>query len=196
MVLTTEERQGGGLGDAVMRIDGVSLTFGGVNALSNVSLDVKNNEILAIIGPNGAGKTALLNCISGFYKPQKGEIYFHENKITRAEARQAGPAGHRPHLPEHRALYGAQHPRQSHGCPPCLHEADIPGRGHLLRPGASRRHQASPDGRRDHRFPGDSIHPQTGGGRPCPTDCARGWSWAGPWPWSPKCFSWTSRWPA
>ena len=69
--------------DAVMRIDDVSLSFGGVNALSNVSLDVKTNEILAIIGPNGAGKTALLNCINGFYKPQKGEIYFDDKKITR-----------------------------------------------------------------------------------------------------------------
>ena len=69
--------------ETVLRIDDVSLSFGGVNALTRVSLDVKSNEILAIIGPNGAGKTALLNCISGFYKPQKGEIYFHENKITR-----------------------------------------------------------------------------------------------------------------
>lgn len=67
----------------VIRIEDVSLSFGGVNALSSVSIDVKNDEILAIIGPNGAGKTALLNCISGFYKPQKGEIYFQENKITR-----------------------------------------------------------------------------------------------------------------
>jgi branched-chain amino acid transport system ATP-binding protein len=69
--------------DTVIRIDDVSLSFGGVNALSNVSLDVRSEEILAIIGPNGAGKTALLNCISGFYKPQKGEIYFHDKKITR-----------------------------------------------------------------------------------------------------------------
>jgi branched-chain amino acid transport system ATP-binding protein len=68
---------------AVLRIDDISLSFGGVNALINVSLEVKNNEILAIIGPNGAGKTALLNCINGFYKPQKGEIYFGKNKITR-----------------------------------------------------------------------------------------------------------------
>jgi branched-chain amino acid transport system ATP-binding protein len=67
----------------VIRIDDVSLSFGGVNALSDVSLDVRSEEILAIIGPNGAGKTALLNCISGFYKPQKGEIYFHDKKITR-----------------------------------------------------------------------------------------------------------------
>jgi len=66
-----------------MRIEDVSLSFGGVNALSSVSLEVKSNEILAIIGPNGAGKTALLNCISGFYKPQKGEIYFGDTKITR-----------------------------------------------------------------------------------------------------------------
>jgi branched-chain amino acid transport system ATP-binding protein len=67
----------------VLRIEDVSLSFGGVNALSNVSLDVRTNEILAIIGPNGAGKTALLNCISGFYKPQKGEIYYKESKIAR-----------------------------------------------------------------------------------------------------------------
>jgi branched-chain amino acid transport system ATP-binding protein len=46
-------------------------------------MDVRDNEILAIIGPNGAGKTALLNCINGFYKPQKGEIYHYGQKITR-----------------------------------------------------------------------------------------------------------------
>jgi branched-chain amino acid transport system ATP-binding protein len=67
----------------VIRIDDISLSFGGVNALSNVSLDIRSDEILAIIGPNGAGKTALLNCISGFYKPQKGEIYFQDKNITR-----------------------------------------------------------------------------------------------------------------
>ena len=68
---------------AVIRIEDVSLSFGGVNALSDVSLDIRTDEILAIIGPNGAGKTALLNCVSGFYKPQKGEIYYQEDKITR-----------------------------------------------------------------------------------------------------------------
>jgi len=66
-----------------MRIENLSLSFGGVSALLDVSLDIRDKEILAIIGPNGAGKTALLNCINGFYKPQKGEIYFDGQRITR-----------------------------------------------------------------------------------------------------------------
>ncbi len=66
-----------------LRIDNLSLSFGGVRALIDVSLDIRDNEILAIIGPNGAGKTALLNCINGFYKPQKGEIHHDGQRITR-----------------------------------------------------------------------------------------------------------------
>jgi branched-chain amino acid transport system ATP-binding protein len=66
-----------------IKIDNISLSFGGVKALVDVRAEIRDKEILAIIGPNGAGKTALLNCISGFYKPQKGEIYFEEHKITR-----------------------------------------------------------------------------------------------------------------
>ena len=66
-----------------IRIDDISLSFGGVEALKSVSVDIKDNEIIAIIGPNGAGKTCVLNCINGFYKPQKGEIYFEGKRITR-----------------------------------------------------------------------------------------------------------------
>jgi branched-chain amino acid transport system ATP-binding protein len=68
---------------AKLQIDRLSLSFGGVHALLEVSLDIRDNEILAIIGPNGAGKTALLNCINGFYKPQEGEIYYEGQRITR-----------------------------------------------------------------------------------------------------------------
>jgi branched-chain amino acid transport system ATP-binding protein len=68
-------------GQIRLHLEKLFLSFGGVTALSDVSLDVRNNEIFAIIGPNGAGKTALLNCISGFYKPQKGDIHF-DNKRT------------------------------------------------------------------------------------------------------------------
>jgi branched-chain amino acid transport system ATP-binding protein len=66
-----------------LQMDNLSLQFGGVSALLDVSMDVRDNEILAVIGPNGAGKTALLNCINGFYKPQRGDIYFEGQKITR-----------------------------------------------------------------------------------------------------------------
>jgi branched-chain amino acid transport system ATP-binding protein len=66
-----------------LRIENLELSFGGVTALTDVSLAIRANEILAIIGPNGAGKTALLNCINGFYKPQKGEIYYDGKRVTR-----------------------------------------------------------------------------------------------------------------
>ena len=66
-----------------LQIGNLSLSFGGVKALIDVSLDVRDNEILAIIGPNGAGKTCILNCISGFYKPQRGEIHYNGQRITR-----------------------------------------------------------------------------------------------------------------
>jgi branched-chain amino acid transport system ATP-binding protein len=66
-----------------LHISNLSLSFGGVNALIDINIDIRYNEILAIIGPNGAGKTALLNCISGFYKPQTGNIYFEGRKVTK-----------------------------------------------------------------------------------------------------------------
>jgi len=70
-------------GGVRLRVDNLLLSFGGVSALADVSMEVRDKEILAIIGPNGAGKTALLNCINGFYKPQKGEIVFDGKRITR-----------------------------------------------------------------------------------------------------------------
>ena len=65
-----------------LEIVNITLNFGGVQALSNVSFDVEGSEILAIIGPNGAGKTCMINCVSGFYRPQEGSIYFNGEKIN------------------------------------------------------------------------------------------------------------------
>ena len=76
-----------------IKIENLSLSFGGVRALIDISLDVRDNEILAIIGPNGAGKTCLLNCINGFYKPQKGEIYYEGQRITRIRPDKAAKRG-------------------------------------------------------------------------------------------------------
>lgn len=66
-----------------MSARGLNLTFGKVQALMDVSFDVHPGEILALIGPNGAGKTSLLNCISGFYQPQKGSIFYEGRDIAR-----------------------------------------------------------------------------------------------------------------
>jgi branched-chain amino acid transport system ATP-binding protein len=67
-------------------VEGISVSFGAVQALSRVSLDVRRGEILAIIGPNGAGKTTLLNVISGFYHPYEGRILFEGRDRTRLAA--------------------------------------------------------------------------------------------------------------
>jgi len=64
------------VGDTVLAVEDVSLSFGGVRALSNVTFDVREHEVLGIIGPNGAGKSSMLNVINGFYKPQEGYITF------------------------------------------------------------------------------------------------------------------------
>ena len=63
-------------GDVMLKVDNVSVSFGAVRALIDVSFDVREREILAIIGPNGAGKTSMLNCINGFYHPSSGTITF------------------------------------------------------------------------------------------------------------------------
>jgi branched-chain amino acid transport system ATP-binding protein len=64
------------LGEPLLAVEDVSLTFGGVRALTGVSFDIRKGEIRAIIGPNGAGKTSMLNVINGFYRPQSGRITF------------------------------------------------------------------------------------------------------------------------
>ncbi len=69
-------------GSPCLTLSNISLNFGGVKALTDVSFDVRKGEILSIIGPNGAGKTCILNCINQFYQPQKGEVSFMGQKIT------------------------------------------------------------------------------------------------------------------
>lgn len=68
---------------AELEIRDLHLSFGGVIAVKDVDLSVHTGELMAVIGPNGAGKTSLLNCITGFYHPQKGQIIFNGQDITR-----------------------------------------------------------------------------------------------------------------
>jgi branched-chain amino acid transport system ATP-binding protein len=65
------------IGDVILDLQAISLSFGGVRALTDISFDVRQHEIRAIIGPNGAGKSSMLNVINGVYHPQQGQIVFH-----------------------------------------------------------------------------------------------------------------------
>ncbi|WP_417841085.1 ABC transporter ATP-binding protein [Terasakiella sp.] len=81
------------LNQEILAVDRVSLSFGGVKALSNVSFSVKEGSITSVIGPNGAGKTSLFNSISGFYKPSEGDVRFlgeNVNKVTAPERAERG----------------------------------------------------------------------------------------------------------
>jgi branched-chain amino acid transport system ATP-binding protein len=76
-------RGDGEAGEILLSVEGVSLRFGGVKAISDVSFDIRRGEIRAIIGPNGAGKTSMLNVINGFYHPQQGRITYRGQTRTR-----------------------------------------------------------------------------------------------------------------
>lgn len=68
--------------DTILKVDQISLAFGGVKALTDVSFEVNRGAVFSIIGPNGAGKTSMLNSISGRYRPQQGAIYFNGQDVT------------------------------------------------------------------------------------------------------------------
>ena len=71
----------------------ISLSFGGIEALVDIDIDVRQGEIFAIIGPNGAGKTSFFNCVNGFYRPQKGSIYFEGKEVTRLKSHRIAELG-------------------------------------------------------------------------------------------------------
>jgi branched-chain amino acid transport system ATP-binding protein len=75
--MTADGRQ---IGGTVMDMRNITLRFGGVTAIKDISFDIREGEIRAIIGPNGAGKSSMLNVISGFYVPQEGDVYFRGQK--------------------------------------------------------------------------------------------------------------------
>jgi branched-chain amino acid transport system ATP-binding protein len=77
----------------ILTVEDVSLAFGGVRALQDVSFDVKEHEIRAIIGPNGAGKSSMLNVLNGVYHPQKGKIRFREKTFSDMDPHEAARLG-------------------------------------------------------------------------------------------------------
>lgn len=80
-------------GDVVLDVRNISLAFGGVKALTDISFDVREHEVRAIIGPNGAGKSSMLNCINGVYQPQQGTITFRGRTFSHMKSRQVAEMG-------------------------------------------------------------------------------------------------------
>ncbi|MFG1427356.1 ABC transporter ATP-binding protein [Roseixanthobacter glucoisosaccharinicivorans] len=92
--MSTGKGPGASVADSsLLNVDGISLRFGGLKALSNVGFSVRSGELFSVIGPNGAGKTSLLNCISGRYSPQEGRISFDGQDITRLKPNKRAAAG-------------------------------------------------------------------------------------------------------
>jgi branched-chain amino acid transport system ATP-binding protein len=81
------------VGEVVLSVQDVSLSFGGVRALQGVSFDVREHEVRAIIGPNGAGKSSMLNVINGVYHPQSGKIVFRQKQFSDMDPRVAASMG-------------------------------------------------------------------------------------------------------
>jgi branched-chain amino acid transport system ATP-binding protein len=90
---TPAQATGRVIGDVLLKVDDISLAFGGVKALTDVSFDIRKGEVRAIIGPNGAGKSSMLNCINGFYHPQKGTITFKGKTRSQMRPHEAAMQG-------------------------------------------------------------------------------------------------------
>jgi branched-chain amino acid transport system ATP-binding protein len=96
MTDTTSPATGGRarrIGDVILELEAISLSFGGVKALTDISFDVREHEIRAIIGPNGAGKSSMLNVINGVYVPQQGRITFRGQQFARMSSRRVAEMG-------------------------------------------------------------------------------------------------------
>ena len=81
------------IGDVILDVKNISLRFGGVNALTDISFNVKEHEVRSIIGPNGAGKSSMLNCINGVYTPQEGSITFKGQSFSHMSSRKVAEMG-------------------------------------------------------------------------------------------------------
>jgi branched-chain amino acid transport system ATP-binding protein len=84
---------GRNIGPEILDLQNISLSFGGVKALTNISFNVREHEIRAIIGPNGAGKSSMLNVINGVYRPQQGQIIYRGEQRKNMDCYQAAKSG-------------------------------------------------------------------------------------------------------
>jgi ABC-type phosphonate transport system ATPase subunit len=136
-----------------MEMRNITLRFGGVKAITDISFDIREGEIRAIIGPNGAGKSSMLNVISGFYVPQEGEVWFRGHKRPQMKPYRGRASGHCPHLPEHRPVRRHERAGQHHDRPADHDEIHAAGSGDLVGQGRARgRANTAPRSKRSSTF--------------------------------------------
>jgi branched-chain amino acid transport system ATP-binding protein len=93
MAMTAPAAKARRIGGVLLEVKNISLAFGGVKALTDISFDVREHEVRAIIGPNGAGKSSMLNCINGVYVPQQGTISLRGQTFSHMNSRQVAEMG-------------------------------------------------------------------------------------------------------
>ena len=182
-------------GDVILDVKNISLAFGGVKALTDISFDVREHEIRAIIGPNGAGKSSMLNCINGVYVPQQGSISFRGQTFSHLSRRQVAEMGVARTF-QNLALFKGMNVIDN-----IMTGRNLKMKSNIfqqaLRLGAAQREEEEHRAFVEHIIDFLEIRPSA---RPrwgaCPTACRSAWTWAVRWRWSPKCCCWTSRWPA
>lgn len=91
--MSEAQTQGRRIGPVVLDLRNISLSFGGVKALTDISFNIREHEIRSIIGPNGAGKSSMLNVINGVYAPQEGEIVLRDQAYARMNSRHTAEQG-------------------------------------------------------------------------------------------------------
>ena len=183
------------MGDVLLAVEDISLRFGGIRALTEVSFDIRKGEIRAIIGPNGAGKSSMLNVLNGFYRPQSGMITWKGQHLRRMQPYLAASTGIARTF-QNIALFKGM----------TALDNIMSGRTLKMRRGffwqlirygpASPRRSSTADGS---RRSSTSCRSSTSAGHPsasCPTACRSGSSSPGRSPPSPTSCCSTSRWPA
>jgi ABC-type branched-subunit amino acid transport system ATPase component len=183
------------IGDVILDVKNISLRFGGVKALTDISFNVREHEVRAIIGPNGAGKSSMLNCINGVYTPQEGSITFRGKTFDHMNSRQVAEMGVARTF-QNLALFKG------------MNVIDNIMSGRNLKMKTNLFQQAFAGARRSARrsstAPSSSASSTSSRSRPtarrrwaaCPTACRSASTWAARWPWSRRCCCWTNRWPA
>jgi branched-chain amino acid transport system ATP-binding protein len=183
------------IGEVLLKIEEVSLAFGGVKALQDVSFDVRQHEIRAIIGPNGAGKSSMLNVINGVYTPQQGRIIFGGKVRSNMDPHDAAASGIARTFQSLALFKGMS-----------VLDNIMTGRNLRMRTGvllqALHLGYARAEELRHREYVEqiiDFLEIQAYRKTPvgvCPTACRKGSTSAGRSRWSPSCCCSTSRWPA